>query len=122
MSLKLVLQQVIFHAFAESSSHVKGAQAVHPGYGFLSEKSSFAKKLEENGIVFIGPKTAALKVQDHSLSFFAQRWTLNSNLDGAHRQVMGDKLESKKLALSAKVNTIPGFSGVIRVSSHAIFL
>ena len=39
-----------------------GAQAVHPGYGFLSEKSKFAQLLEDNGIVFIGPKPAALKV------------------------------------------------------------
>lgn len=72
-----------------------GAQAVHPGYGFLSEKSAFAKALEENGIVFIGPKPHALKV-------------------------MGDKLESKQIALDANVNTIPGFRGVIRDADHAV--
>ena len=60
-----------------------GAQAVHPGYGFLSENAEFSKTLEENGIVFIGPKHHAVAA-------------------------MGDKIASKKLANEAKVNTIPG--------------
>ena len=72
-----------------------GAQAVHPGYGFLSEKSSFAAMLEANGIVFIGPKAASM----------------NS---------MGDKIESKKIAVAAKVNTIPGHAGVVRTDAEVL--
>jgi propionyl-CoA carboxylase alpha chain len=60
-----------------------GAQAVHPGYGFLSENAKFAKTLEDNGIVFIGPSSHAI-------------------------HAMGDKIESKKLATKAGVNVIPG--------------
>ena len=59
-----------------------GAQAVHPGYGFLSENSGFAKRVEEEGIVFIGPKHYSIAA-------------------------MGDKIESKKLAGAAGVNCIP---------------
>mmetsp|Transcript_37608 Transcript_37608/g.57627 ORF Transcript_37608/g.57627 Transcript_37608/m.57627 type:complete len:171 (-) Transcript_37608:1328-1840(-) len=65
-----------------------GAQAVHPGYGFLSENSVFQKKLQDNNVVFIGPPTKAI-------------------------QAMGDKIESKKLATDAKVNTVPGFLGEV---------
>ncbi|MFY8183133.1 MAG: acetyl-CoA carboxylase biotin carboxylase subunit, partial [Polynucleobacter sp.] len=65
-----------------------GAQAVHPGYGFLSENEQFARRCEEEGIVFIGPKFAAIAA-------------------------MGDKIASKKLAMEAKVNTIPGFNEAI---------
>ncbi|HEY5764100.1 MAG TPA: acetyl-CoA carboxylase biotin carboxylase subunit [Rhodocyclaceae bacterium] len=72
-----------------------GAEAVHPGYGFLSENMEFSKRLEENGIVFIGPKHYSV---------------------GA----MGDKIASKKLALEAKVNTIPGYNDVIRDGKHAV--
>jgi propionyl-CoA carboxylase alpha chain len=71
-----------------------GAEAVHPGYGFLSENSAFCEALEQAGIVFIGPKV-------HSI------------------QAMGDKIASKKLALEAKVNTIPGYNDVIRDADHA---
>lgn len=60
-----------------------GAQAVHPGYGFLSENRGFANTLKENGVVFIGPSVHAI-------------------------EAMGDKIESKKLAIGAKVNTVPG--------------
>jgi propionyl-CoA carboxylase alpha chain len=72
-----------------------GAQAVHPGYGFLSENMEFAKQLEEAGIVFIGPKHASIAA-------------------------MGDKIASKKLALIAKVNTIPGFNEAIETPEQAI--
>jgi propionyl-CoA carboxylase alpha chain len=72
-----------------------GAQAVHPGYGFLSENSAFCEQLIENGIVFIGPKTRAI-------------------------EAMGDKITSKKLAAKAGVSTIPGFTGVLNGASHAV--
>ena len=65
-----------------------GAQAIHPGYGFLSENEDFARRVEEQGLVFIGPK-------HHSIA------------------AMGDKIASKKLAQQAKVNTIPGYNDVI---------
>jgi propionyl-CoA carboxylase alpha chain len=72
-----------------------GAQAVHPGYGFLSENAGFAKRLEEEGIVFIGPK-------HHSIA------------------AMGDKIESKKLAGSAGVNCIPGYNEAIELPEQAV--
>ena len=72
-----------------------GAQAVHPGYGFLSENEEFARKVEEHGITFIGPKHAAIAA-------------------------MGDKIASKKLANEAKVNTIPGYNDPIDTPEHAV--
>ena len=72
-----------------------GAQAVHPGYGFLSENAQFARRCEEEGIVFIGPKYQSIAA-------------------------MGDKIASKKLALEAKVNTIPGFNEAIEKSEDAV--
>src|SRR5258706_12097937 len=72
-----------------------GAQAVHPGYGFLSENAGFAKRVEEAGIVFIGPKHASIAA-------------------------MGDKIASKKLAGAAKVNTIPGHNAAIYTAEHAV--
>ena len=72
-----------------------GAQAVHPGYGFLSENAGFCKALAKAGIVFIGPNTRAI-------------------------EAMGDKITSKKLADKAGVNTIPGYSGVLRDADHAV--
>jgi len=71
-----------------------GAEAVHPGYGFLSERASFMEALAKAGIVFIGPNARAIAA-------------------------MGDKIESKKLALAAKVPTVPGYVGEIRDGSHA---
>lgn len=72
-----------------------GAEAVHPGYGFLSENAAFSKKVEEEGIVFIGPK-------HYSVS------------------AMGDKIESKKLAGAAGVNCIPGYNDAIDTPEQAV--
>jgi propionyl-CoA carboxylase alpha chain len=72
-----------------------GAEAVHPGYGFLSENPEFSKRLEENGIVFIGPKHYSVAA-------------------------MGDKIASKKLAIDAGVNTIPGYNEAIADAEHAV--
>ncbi len=72
-----------------------GAQAVHPGYGFLSENEGFAKRCEEEGIVFIGPKHFSIAA-------------------------MGDKIASKKLANEAKVNTIPGYNDPIDSGDQAV--
>ncbi len=72
-----------------------GAQAVHPGYGFLSEREAFPKALAEAGIVFIGPNPGAIAA-------------------------MGDKIESKKAAAAAKVSTVPGFLGVIEGPEQAV--
>jgi propionyl-CoA carboxylase alpha chain len=72
-----------------------GAEAVHPGYGFLSENATFSRRLEEEGIIFIGPKHYSVAK-------------------------MGDKIESKKLALAAKVNTIPGYNDAIDTPEQAV--
>ena len=72
-----------------------GAQAVHPGYGFLSENAEFSKRVEDEGIVFIGPKHYSI---------------------GA----MGDKIESKKLAGAAGVNCIPGVNDAIETAERAV--
>src|SRR5437763_9527431 len=72
-----------------------GAEAVHPGYGFLSEREAFPRALEAAGIVFIGPNPGAIAA-------------------------MGDKIESKKAAAKAKVSTVPGHLGVIEDEKHAV--
>jgi propionyl-CoA carboxylase alpha chain len=72
-----------------------GAEAVHPGYGFLSERTSFAEALAAEGIAFIGPPVNAIAA-------------------------MGDKIESKKLAMQAGVNVVPGFVGEIDDTEHAV--
>src|SRR6202161_2808657 len=72
-----------------------GAEAVHPGYGFLSERAAFAEALKKAGVVFIGPNAAAIAA-------------------------MGDKIESKKAAARAKVSTVPGHLGVIADDAEAI--
>jgi propionyl-CoA carboxylase alpha chain len=72
-----------------------GAEAVHPGYGFLSERESFAKALAKAGITFIGPPPKAIAA-------------------------MGDKIESKKLAQNAGVNIVPGYLGDIATTAEAV--
>ena len=72
-----------------------GAEAVHPGYGFLSENAQFRAALEAANIVFIGPNTRAI-------------------------EAMGDKITSKKLADEAGVNTIPGYPGAMKDADHAV--
>ena len=79
----------IINAIKETNS-----DAIHPGYGFLSENSKFVQKLSKEKIKFIGPNIEAIKI-------------------------MGDKIQSKNLAIKAKVNTIPGFNDVIKDHSHA---
>src|SRR5471032_2824231 len=70
-----------------------GAEAVHPGYGFLSERAVFAAALDDAGIVFIGPNRRAI-------------------------EAMGDKIESKKFAHAARVSTVPGYLGVIEMAAR----
>jgi propionyl-CoA carboxylase alpha chain len=72
-----------------------GAEAVHPGYGFLSERESFARALADNGIAFIGPPPHAIAA-------------------------MGDKIESKKIARDAGVNVVPGYLGDIATTDEAV--
>lgn len=72
-----------------------GAQAVHPGYGFLSENPIFAEALAEESVTLIGPNIRAIRM-------------------------MGDKIEAKKLAIEAKVSTVPGYIGVIKTAKEAV--
>ena len=72
-----------------------GAQAVHPGYGFLSENSKFAEALEAAGVAFIGPPVGAI-------------------------EKMGDKITSKKIAQEANVSTVPGYMGLIEDAEDAV--
>jgi propionyl-CoA carboxylase alpha chain len=78
-----------------AACQASGAEAVHPGYGFLSERAAFAEALAKAGIVFIGPNPKAIAA-------------------------MGDKIESKKAAARAKVSTVPGHLGVIEDDNQAI--
>ncbi|MBY6151993.1 acetyl/propionyl/methylcrotonyl-CoA carboxylase subunit alpha [Vannielia litorea] len=72
-----------------------GAQAVHPGYGFLSENPKFAEALEAEGVAFIGPPKGAI-------------------------EAMGDKITSKKIAQEADVSTVPGYMGLIEDGDEAV--
>ena len=72
-----------------------GAEAVHPGYGFLSENMKFAAALEKEGVVFVGPPSPAI-------------------------EAMGDKITSKKLAMEAGVSTVPGYMGLIADADEAV--
>lgn len=71
-----------------------GAEAVHPGYGFLSERAEFCARLKQEGIVFIGPNSKAI-------------------------EVMGDKITSKRFASDADVSTVPGYMGLIETPEEA---
>jgi propionyl-CoA carboxylase alpha chain len=84
----LVIEKIV------AACHETGAEAVHPGYGFLSEREAFADALAKAGIVFIGPNPKAIAA-------------------------MGDKIESKKVAAKAKVSTVPGYLGIIEDQQHA---
>lgn len=72
-----------------------GANAVHPGYGFLSERAEFAERLKQEGIIFVGPPQGAI-------------------------EKMGDKITSKKIADDAGVSTVPGHMGLIDDAEHAV--
>ena len=72
-----------------------GAEAVHPGYGFLSENAKFAEALEDAGVAFIGPPKGAI-------------------------ESMGDKITSKKIAQEAGVSTVPGYMGLIEDAEEAV--
>ncbi|WP_439925435.1 acetyl-CoA carboxylase biotin carboxylase subunit [Nitrobacter sp. JJSN] len=85
----LVIEKIV------EACHKTGAQAVHPGYGFLSEREAFPRALADAGVVFIGPNPDAIAA-------------------------MGDKIESKKAAAKAGVSTVPGFLGVIEDDRHAV--
>ena len=78
-----------------AAAKATGAQAIHPGYGFLSENEAFAKRCEDEGIAFIGPRHFSIAA-------------------------MGDKIASKKLANEAKVNTIPGWNDAIESAERAV--
>ena len=85
----LVIERIV------AACQQSGAEAVHPGYGFLSEREAFPKALAKAGIVFIGPNAKAIAA-------------------------MGDKIESKKAAAAAKVSTVPGHLGVIESEAEAV--
>jgi propionyl-CoA carboxylase alpha chain len=72
-----------------------GAEAVHPGYGFLSENPTFVKVLEQHGVIFVGPKASAIAA-------------------------MGDKIQSKLIAKASGVNCIPGYDGEVETVKEAI--
>src|SRR6201995_3069853 len=78
-----------------AACRASGAEAVHRGYGFLSEREAFPVALAKAGVVFIGPNPKAIAA-------------------------MGDKIESKKAAAAAKVSTVPGHLGVIEDEAHAV--
>ncbi|HEX7636905.1 MAG TPA: acetyl/propionyl/methylcrotonyl-CoA carboxylase subunit alpha [Burkholderiaceae bacterium] len=85
----LVMDKII------AAARATGAEAIHPGYGFLSENEVFARRVEDEGLVFIGPKHASIAA-------------------------MGDKIASKKLAAEARVNTIPGWNEAIGTAEQAV--
>ncbi|MEM7251021.1 MAG: acetyl/propionyl/methylcrotonyl-CoA carboxylase subunit alpha [Pseudomonadota bacterium] len=78
-----------------AAAKATGAEAIHPGFGFLSENADFAAQLDEAGIEFVGPRVRAIRA-------------------------MGDKIESKKLAAKAGVNTVPGHAESLRDADQAL--
>ncbi len=78
-----------------AAARVTGAQAVHPGFGFLAENADFARQLQSEGIAFIGPNIKAI-------------------------EIMGDKIASKQFAQKAGVNTVPGHMGLIESADEAV--
>ena len=80
-----------------SACEITGAEAIHPGYCFLSENDNFVDIVNDHGIIFIGPTAD-------------------------HIRVMGDKITSKKMAENAGVNIIPGFIDILQDASHAVAL
>jgi propionyl-CoA carboxylase alpha chain len=80
----------LMHAILSS-----GSDAVHPGYGFLSENRKFAQAVEDAGVTFVGPSVHSIKM-------------------------MGDKIEAKTLAKEAKVSTVPGYMGIIKDEDEAV--
>ena len=85
----LVIERIV------EACRATGAQAVHPGYGFLSEREAFPRALQAAGVTFIGPNPHAIAA-------------------------MGDKIASKKAAAAARVSTVPGYLGVIEGPEHAV--
>ena len=85
----LVIEKIV------GACRASGAEAVHPGYGFLSEREAFPDALAAAGVAFIGPNARAIAA-------------------------MGDKIESKKAAAAANVSTVPGYLGVIEDAAHAM--
>ena len=85
---------IVIDKIMEAIRHT-GAQAVHPGYGFLSENMNFAAALEKAGVVFVGPPSPAI-------------------------EAMGDKITSKKIAMEAGVSTVPGYMGLIADADEAV--
>src|SRR5262245_58235593 len=85
----LVIEKIV------AACKATGAEAVHPGYGFLSEREAFPRALKKAGVVCIGPNARAIAA-------------------------MGDKIESKKAAAKAKVSTVPGHLGVIADEKQAV--
>ena len=106
LAVELADEAVFFGAAPASESYLvadkivaacraTGAQAVHPGFGFLSENASFARRLADEGLVFVGPNAVAI-------------------------EAMGDKIESKKFAAKAGVSTVPGHVGEIADVAEAV--
>ncbi len=91
------IQSYLLAGAVIEAARQSGAEAIHPGFGFLSERADFARACGKDGIVFIGPNPAAI-------------------------EAMGDKIASKKFATAADVATVPGFLGEIRDGAHAVVI
>ena len=78
-----------------SAANISNADAIHPGYGFLSENANFAEMVEEHGFIFIGPSAD-------------------------HIRLMGDKIAAKAAVIKAGIPVVPGSDGAIRDADHAL--